>query len=327
MRTALTLSLTLCLASTAALAQPAAGDVTAAAAAFQEGQRAQIAREYARAAEFFELADHAAPSPAALRSAIRNHQAAGHAARAATLALRARARDAADPQSAQLADAVIAELGPRLARVRLVCEPACTVAIDQLALDPQAATSHAFFVEPGSRALDVRWSGRAGRARTLDVAAGQQVELQLAAPPPEAPPPEPPPPAPVTPPVQAVTPPPPHQPPPPPPPSGLSPVVFWAGVGLTAVSAGLLVWSGVDTLSARDAYVAAPTEAGYNDGVGRETRTNILIGTTAALGVATAVVGVFATRWSTRRESLALRPTLHLGPQGSPCGVGVLGSF
>lgn len=323
MRTALTLSLLL--ASTAARAQPATGDVTAAAAAFQEGQRAQIAGDYARAAEFFELADHAAPSPAALRSAIRNHQAAGHATLAATLAFRAHTRDAADAQSAQLADAVLAELSPRLARVHLVCEPACTVSVDQLAVAPHADASHTFFLDPGSRALDVRWSGRGNRTRSLDAAAGQQVELQLDAPPPEAPP------APtVTPPVVAPVTPPreTRQPPPPPPPSGWSPAVFWVGVGLTAVSAGLLVWSGVDTLSARDAYVAAPTEAGYNDGVGRETRTNVFIGTTAALGVATAVVGVFATRWrSTSEVPYALRPTLRLGAAGSPWGVGVLGSF
>jgi tungstate transport system substrate-binding protein len=42
--------------------------------------------DYARAAELFELADRAAPSPAALRSALRNHQAAGRTARAASLA-------------------------------------------------------------------------------------------------------------------------------------------------------------------------------------------------------------------------------------------------
>jgi hypothetical protein len=81
--------------------------VTAAAAAYQEAQQAQLVRDYARAAELFELADRAAPSPAALRSALRNHQAASHTARAASLALLARDRDAADAQSAQLAAAVL----------------------------------------------------------------------------------------------------------------------------------------------------------------------------------------------------------------------------
>ncbi|MBK6528272.1 MAG: hypothetical protein IPF99_01385 [Deltaproteobacteria bacterium] len=88
----LAICLTLMLVTPLAAAQEASppGDVTdvnAAAAAFQEGQRLQLAREHARAAEFFEIADHAAPSPAALRSAIRSHQAAGHAVRAATLSL------------------------------------------------------------------------------------------------------------------------------------------------------------------------------------------------------------------------------------------------
>ena len=44
---------------------------------------------------------------------------------------------------------------------------------------------------------------------------------------------------------------------------------------------------GIDVLSARDAYVATPTEAGYRDGLDRETRTNVLIGITGGLAVAT----------------------------------------
>ena len=58
-------------------------------------------------------------------------------------------------------------------------------------------------------------------------------------------------------------------------------------------SSGPIVWSAVDTLSARDAYVAAPTEAGYTDGVSRQTRTNALIATTATLAAATVVTAFF----------------------------------
>ena len=70
--TCLTLLLVTPLAAAQETPSTPGSDVNAAAAAFQEGQRLQLAREYARAAEFFEIADHAAPSAAALRSAIRS---------------------------------------------------------------------------------------------------------------------------------------------------------------------------------------------------------------------------------------------------------------
>lgn len=334
----LAICLTLMLVTPLAAAQegppPPPGDVTdvnAAAAAFQEGQRLQLAREHARAAEFFEIADHSAPSPAALRSAIRSHQAAGHAVRAATLSLRARSRDAADPQSAQLADAVLAEAAPRLTRVHVTCSPGCTVTVDRLAVGDGTGESHAFFVEPGPRTLETRWANRGTRTRSLDCTAGQSVELSLDAPPPEpAPPPAPtptvatPPPAPVL----AVLPPLPTAPVVRPRQRPLPPLVFWIGLAATAASAGVLVWSGLDTLSARDAYVQRPTEAGYNDGASREVRTDVLIASTAVLGVATAVVGVFFTEWSGRgAERSGLRTAPSLGLRDGGLQVGVVRSF
>jgi hypothetical protein len=330
MRPATCLTLLLVTPLAAAQGAPAAPstDVNAAAAAFQEGQRLQLAREYARAAEFFEIADQAAPSPAALRSAIRSRQAAGQATRAATLSLRARDRDAADPQSAQLAAAVLAEAAARLTRVHVTCSPACAVTVDRLAIDGAAAESHTFFVEPGARALETRWAGRGARARALDCAAGQSVELSLDAPPPEAPT--------VTPPTPVVTPPAPIivVAPPPPPPAAprarrpLPPVVFWIGLGATVASGAALTWSGVDTLSARDAYLQQPTEAGFNDGVSREVRTDALVAATATLGLATAVVGAFLTEWSggsSERAGLRAVPSVALGDGRAQ--VTVIGSF
>jgi hypothetical protein len=86
--------------------------------------------------------------------------------------------------------------------------------------------------------------------------------------------------------------------PPPPPPSPLQ--SKWTFIGTataTAVVGGLALWSGLDTLSARDRYVANSTEAGYRDGISREKRTNWLIGGTAVLGAATLGLGLFVTRW------------------------------
>lgn len=313
--TVFTLALVLCGATARA---QSSGDVASAAAAFQEGQRAQLARDFARAGEMFELADRAAPSPAALRSAIRNHQAAAHRARAATLALRARARDAADPQSAQLAAEVLDALSPQLARVSLRCAPACAVLVDGGAV-AQVASEHELFVEPGARTLDATWAGRGARSSALDAVAGAQVTLSLDAPP-EAPPP-PPPPARAEPTPPSL--PPPAAPAPEPSRRPLPPAVFWSALGATVVCGAVLVWSGVDTLSARDAYVAAPTEAAYLDGVGRQTRTNALIATTATLAAATVVTALF-TEWRGGRRAQA---AVGVAPLAGGAMLGMLRTF
>lgn len=73
--------------------------------------------------------------------------------------------------------------------------------------------------------------------------------------------------------------------------------LFIGAAAATAVLGGLAIWSGLDTLSERDAYRADPTEARYNDGVGLEKRTNWLIGGAAALGAGTLALGLFVTRW------------------------------
>jgi tetratricopeptide (TPR) repeat protein len=72
---------------------------------------------------------------------------------------------------------------------------------------------------------------------------------------------------------------------------------FISVAAATAVVGGLALWSGLDTLAARDRYRKEPSEEGYRDGVKREQRTNWLIGGTAALGAATLGLGLFATRW------------------------------
>jgi len=88
-----------------------------------------------------------------------------------------------------------------------------------------------------------------------------------------------------------------------PPPAAPSPSFLahrWTFIGaaaLTAAVGGVALWSGLDTLSARDRYVEDPTEERYRDGVSREKRTNWLIGSTATLGAATLALGLFATRW------------------------------
>jgi hypothetical protein len=75
--------------------------------------------------------------------------------------------------------------------------------------------------------------------------------------------------------------------------------VLWGGLAATALGIGLTTWSGLDTLSARDKYVATPTEQGYHDGVGRERRTNILLISTCVVAATTVAWGVI-TNWGTK---------------------------
>lgn len=297
-------------------------DVAAAGTAFREGQSAQLAGEYARAAELFELADDTAPSPAALRSAIRNRQAAGHASRAATLAAEAIARYPDDAETRALAEGVIAALGAGLYALHLRCALECTAAIDGRAVRETPGTSFEVYLDPGAHTLVASWAGRESVTRAVEASAGGDVTIELEAPPAAvadvAPLPEPTPPAPA--PVPA------------PGDRGLTPVVFAVGAGLTAVSAGILVWSGLDVLSARDAYVALPSESAYLDGVGRETRTNVLVGVTAGLAAATLVVALFTdfgggagSAGGEARAAATVLPTLSVDERGAV--VGAAGTF
>jgi hypothetical protein len=325
------------------------GDVTAAAAAFQQAQQAQLVRDFARAADLFELADRAAPSAAALRSAIRTHQAAGHIARAATLALYAGQRDTSDPLSVQLSRAVRAELSPRLVLVRVRCSIACGIAVDGRADVGDRRSEHGFYVDPGIHELTVSFEGRATVRQSLEGAAGAEIERAVSAPAPE--------------PsgaatnasdpavssdasearsgasrtsgvetrasseaaiVEGRTPAPRMAAPEPAARTGLRPVYFAVAAGASVVLGGVLVWSGWDTLRARDVYVADPTEARFLEGRGLETRTNALIGATVLVGAATAAVGVF-TQW--RAPEVMGRPRVGAWVGGDHAEAVVSGIF
>lgn len=302
------LVLALVLVTASAHAQESA-DVHAAAAAFEEGQRAQLRGDFAQAADLFEIADRSAPNPAALRSAIRNHRAASQPARAATLAAEAQARYPDDAETSALAAETIATLGPTLGRVSVRCATPCSLTLDGRAAVEHLIEAYEVFVEPGEHTLVASWHGAGTERRSVEAHAGEASTIELAAP------------------AVADATPPEHveehhdAPPPPPPPasSGIHPALFGTLAGLAVVGLGITIWSGVDTLNGAADYRMEPTHARYDDGIGRELRTNVLTAFTAALGVA-ALVTVFFTDWDDISpgpdESITLRPSFYASPDG-----------
>lgn len=281
-----------------AAASPVHADVSAAARAFTDGQAAQLDGDYERASQSFELAFSIAPSKEALRSAVRAHVQALHVARAATLAALLLERYGSDPASAQLAKEVLADAAPKLGRVALTCASPCSLAIDGRAASVDAASArHVVYVTPGHLALAVTFEGSAPVQRQGDVVAGGELVLEVARPAPTTTTPAPVPaatPKPAAAPARAS--------------HGLPPAVTIAGGIATLALGGAALWSGLDTLDAHDKYKAMPTPAGWDDGRSKQLRTNILIGSTAVVGVATIAVAVFWTQWRGERAQLAVTP-------------------
>src|SRR5262249_3117870 len=86
--------------------------------------------------------------------------------------------------------------------------------------------------------------------------------------------------------------------------SGLPPVLFVVRVLATPALGGVTVWSGIDTKNnpGPDAVRAACAGKGtscpeYQDGLAKETRTNVLLGGAIGAAVLTGAIGAFFTNW------------------------------
>ena len=290
------------------LMAPAEPDVAAAAEAFAMGQRAELARDHARAAEFYELADSLAPSPQALRSAAKNWLLADEPALAATRATSLTRRYPDDEENAELVGEILGKTEPMLTRLSVTCDRPCVLSADNSALTVERALSHDVFVTPGAHTL-VASFGKGQRVQEIvEGRAGESMDVAFEVP--AAPPPE----------VDEGT----------ATPidtsdapveerklARLSPAYFAVGAVVTAALGGVTLWSGLNVLSQNDDYKADPTRERYETGRRAETRTNVLIASTAIAGAATVVLGVF-TDWkrgrSNRRARSSATPRFVLTP-------------
>jgi hypothetical protein len=307
-----------------------------AADAFDEGSRAFKGGRFEEAAELFETADRLAPNAGVLSNAIRARRAAKQGAKAATLAAAAVARYPEDSALQGLAQSVLKANERLLHRVKVSCEPACTLLIDDKLAWSKAQTTAVLFLEPGPHGFKAAWSEGRSRTATVQAQKGGGESLDFRAPP--LPPPPPPASASAT-----VAPPPPPSSAPvveTPPSTGLSPWFFLAGVGATVVVGGLATWSGLDTLSSpgpdrvRDACAGKSRDCPlFQEGLSKERRTNALLITTGALGLATGVVALFidwkAPPFGAKRPADSARLAPWVAPEVGRMGVsfGVNGLF
>ncbi len=281
-------------------AAPAQQDVAAAAEAFGTAQRAEFARDWGRAADFYEMADSLSPSKEALRSAAKARFSAEDLAAAATLALALKRRYGDDQKSLEVADRILEETSPALVRVKLRCDNPCVISANARAAGDIRNLTHEFFADPGSLDLVASFEDGSSAEATVEGSAGETLSVRL---------------------IQPI----------PPPTSArlpdfaedepeetrgrrtLPPVYFIAGAVITLASASALTWSGLDVLAQNDDFEMDPTQSRLDRGQRGELRTNVLIATTVTFGVATAVLGVF-TDW--RRNGSSKREQAHWTGRG-----------
>lgn len=303
--------------------KPATADrVRSAADEYDAGRRAFNDSKFDEAAIHFENAFHDAPAAAAIRNAIAARSKAGHYARAATEAALAQTKYPDDAQTRDLVKSTLAELEPKLHKTVLNCTPECGVVADNRAVSIEDASRVVFYLDPGDHEVVVSWGEDRTKVVKVSAKSGGKTDLSLEAP---APKPKPPPDQPVmgAPPVATG-----EQPSRKP----FGPAIFIIGSVLTVGGGIALIASGIDTLNNPGTDKVRTACAGkgeqcpeYQQGLSSQTRTNVILGATIGVGVATAVIGIFFTQWSSpEKKEAKIRPLLEIG---STSQIGLQGSF
>jgi hypothetical protein len=290
-----------------AIAEPAVDDTSThadAARHFTEGLRAFDRGDYLGAAREFDAAEQLAPHIDVLWNAARAWARTDDKARAATLYARYLRESPVDAPDRGTAQRQLAALAPKLGRVEVHGDH-----ITHLVVDGRASDETTVYVSPGAHVVSAVVD-TSPSTQTVRLEAGQTVSVAFEA---EAPPPPPlATPAPQGVPAPAL----PAPPSEPRPRGGWSPWVVVGGGLLTATALGFAIWSGLETLDTLNAFNARPTPGNLEEGQTRQTRTNVLIGTTAGLALLTGSAAVFFVRWGGKEGQVAV------GVGGSTAGAG-----
>ena len=282
-------------------AAPTPEDKKAASDAFREGDRAYRAGDYRRAAQEYETAYKRAPHHAPLWNAARAWDRAGELPRAANLYskyLREAPANAPDRNSATTS---LKKLTSKLARI----DVHAAKGLEDVTVDGQAFEGDSVYVLPGQHVVEARVAQSAAERvrQSPQVEAGDAVSVALLAP--SAPPPKV---------MPALAPPPPSI----APSRGWSPAIVAFGGAVTAITTGLAIWSGFDTIHQRDVFDGARTQDNLDSGHAKQTRTNILIVASAGVGVLTAACAIFLVDWhapSSEKAPTVSAMELGLSPQ------------
>jgi hypothetical protein len=318
--------------------EPTPEDVREAGEQFNLGRAAYKEDDFVTAAEHFEKADSLAPNPKVLWLAIDSRQRGGHESRAATLAALATQLYAGDP-TFEPAQELLRNALTKFSKLKVECDEACTLMVDTRLVHGRPMEKRFIFLDAGDYRIKAFWDGERSTSESFSASAGQSGHLSFMAPPHAAPLTEPavdPAPVPDAAPSPAVSveseqvtgekP--------------LGPAVFWTGVVLTAGLAGVSIWSGVDAEKnpGAEAVRTLCVNKGadcpeYQEGLRKQTRTNILWGVTAGAGVVTALIGAIWTDWGSPEipatpvatvKTLPVRPFVWLD---DGFGLGAVGRF
>jgi len=300
LRRLLPLTLVIALSSASALADgESPDDLKAAAKLFAEGQKSYREGDYRHAAEAFEGAWKKAPRLPPLYNAARAWQKGGETVRAANLYasyLRKAPPSAPDRNNATSA---LRDLEGRVAKLEVHANDLTNLKVDGAAFDigDQSPSSFVVYVTPGTHVIEGKHGDKTAEERPV-ATAGSSMSVVLV-PPKDVP---------VATPVVVEE----------KPRTGWSPIVVAVGGGLTAVAAGFLVWSGIDTLDQRSTFDASPTQANLDAGKSDQLRTNVLLGVTLGLAVVTGVVAIFLVDWKSHHTHVSPEKTaFHVSPFGA----------
>jgi hypothetical protein len=318
----------------AALAQdtaPTVDQIQIAERSFAAGREAYKNGAFGEAAENFERADANAPNDRVIELAITAREKAGNLDRAATLAQLAIERHPESERLRKLGEPILERAKEEMFAVAIVCDEPCTLLDGTRIVHGAPATQRFVFLTPGTHTIRATWSENRSESKPIEGKANEMQELAFNAP--ELPQVEDAPAAGTT--DDGVGDTGPRE-----PPSGLDPLYFFIGAGLTVATGGVAIWSGIDTLNnpgkARVeedcANLTVDTCETYKEGKRKELRTNILIAATGVLGVGTAVLGVLFTNWSGEKSAAAPaeRKTAKVSPWigvGDGAMLGAQGRF
>lgn len=320
-----------CLYPTQAIAKnPTPQQIKTAAEEFDRGIRAAQAGNFDEAGSHFEAADREAPSPDALRAAIRARRDAQQGARASTLAGQALTRYPKDTDLIEFAKATLSQFTGKLHKVAITCKPECLLVVDNKLIPAEAAAETTLYLDPGNHSISAGWNEK-NQTKELTALAGGSSSLSFSPPKEDSPKP-----LPISPSASAPTPNPPASTskqeisPEQLPKGGLSPAFTYAGIGLTVVLGGITVWSGLDTQSNPGPNKVKEKCVGlgenckeYKDGLAKQQRTNVLLAATGGTAVLTGLIAAIWTNWggsdttSASRKQPSWMPGISLDGSGA----------